>query len=240
MNSKKNITKKLKRINKQKKRKNEEVFHNYFLSISYIYMVVFAVLHYFLDKDSHFINTFGVLIINIIANFIYLKIVVKEFEISESNNYFRRINKSEFCKQSLINKKSEGQEIVAFKVVFILALVFVYILCCTLSKKIEFMDSKNAFDFMMFYLSTIYIDAFWNGRSKKLLSNLIPRPPEKEKNIKMVQRWFCNFKISIQNLNLIYEINEKNAFKRIIFWIFLLAIMMYQPYQVLQDMLLLI
>lgn len=205
--------KKKRRIDAIIKNKKKEILVNYFFSPSFFYMVIFASMHYFFDKNSIFLSTFGVVIIDIVASFIYYIMYLQQVWRDEINIYYENKKKNKPFMVPLINKSiGEYETIAAFKIILFLILsIFVciyYVIFGYILKSIEFMSASNAFEYAMFLISIAYFDVFWEGGVKKINYNF--------KRIRCLTK-------------------EDKIYKKIFFYILLFAVAMYQLYTFISD-----
>lgn len=193
--------------------KRKELLKNYFCSLSFIYMIGFASLHYFLDEGSIFLNTFGVVLIEMIASFIYYTLYLSQSRRDEINIACENKKIEKTYKIPLINKNiGEEGSISAFKMILFLIcfliMILYYGIVGNISKEVEFMSPSNAFEFIMFFVSIAYFDVFWEGGVKKFYSNF-----KRNRNIT----------------------KEDKRYKKTFFYIILCAVAVYQLYDFILD-----
>lgn len=208
------ISEKYKRkIKAIKKNRTREVLINYFVSFSFLYMLLFAGIHYFKDDDALFINTFGVVIIDVVASLIYYILLIKQIGRNQINICYENKKKTQPFPVSLIDKNlGENGTISAFKmIIFIIVLILLSIYCLIsvyYLSKAPFMSINNALDFVMFFISIAYFDLFWEGGIKKLSFNF---------------------------RRVLYLTSEDNFFIKTIFFSLLSIVAMYQLYTFIID-----
>ncbi|MBU3227356.1 hypothetical protein [Clostridium algidicarnis] len=201
------------RINGLIRRETRKLLKKYFCSLSFIYMIGFAFLHYFFDEDSIFLNTFGVVLIEMIASFTYYKLYLLQRKRDAINIVCENKKIQKPYKVPLIDKNiGEEGTIAAFKMVLFLICSFMMTLYYGIGgyifKKVEFMSLSNAFEFGMFFISVAYFDVFWEGGVKK---------------------FYSNFK-RMRNIT-----EEDKRYKKIMFYVFLCFVAVYQLYVFISD-----
>lgn len=190
----------------------------YLLSGVFIYSLLFAIIHFFIDLDKNglFIRTFGIVLIDVTANIAYLILYSIQSKREQVNNYLKNKKQQEFFWQPLIDKKMGKNSIVAaFKLIFFLLLtigylIYTYAYYCFFKNTYAFMTWGSAFEYVMFFLSVAYFDIFWDGGIKKFSYNL--------KNLK--------------------KITENDVLvKKTLFYCFLCLIALYQLYSIISNLL---
>lgn len=194
--------------------KRKEIFKNYFYSFYFTYMLFFSIFHYFFDKDSIFINTFGVAIIDILASFVYYSLYILEYKRNQINIACKYKKLDKPYKIPLIDKNigDEGSIAIFKLIIFLLlciVLVFYYGVFGYILQKVEFMSLSNSFDFVMFFISVAYFDMFFEG----------------------------DFKYLTFNINRIkFLVKDDIPVKRIAFYMFLSFVAIYQFYTIYSDL----
>lgn len=195
------------------KGEKRRLLKEYFCSLSFIYMISFAYIHYFSDKSSIFLNTFGVVFIEMMASFIYYKLYFLQRKRDAINIVCENKKKEKQYKVLLIDKNiGEEGTIAAFRMILFLfcstGMTLYYGIGGYILKKVEFMSLSNVFEFVMFFISIVYFDLFWEGGIKK---------------------FYSNFK---RNLNITK--NDK-IYRKILFHILLCFVAIYQLYVFISD-----
>lgn len=188
----------------------------YLFSITFIYSLIFASIHFFLDLDKNglFVRTYGLIIIDVIANVLYWILDAFQSAKEMKNVYLKNKRQQVDFTTPLLDKKIGGNATVsAFKMIFFLFFSMLYILYLYLNRYFKnvdlFMTKKSAFDYVMFYISIAYFDIFWEGGVKK---------------------FFCNLK----NLNLITE--NYSYVRKTAFYLFLFLVALYQMYSFISEL----
>lgn len=152
----------------------KKLLKNYFCSVSFIYMILFASLHYFFDKDSIFLTTFGIVIIDLIASYIYFKLFLLQSRRDGINITYEHKKLEKRYKLPLIDRTNTQETTISmFKMIILLlsyiVLSFYYLIYGNLIKKVEFMSVPNSIECVMFFISIAYFDIFFEGGIKKYL-----------------------------------------------------------------------
>lgn len=204
--------KKYRQINGMVKSKTKRCILAYLLSFSFIYSLTFATTHYFYDGNS-FINTYGLVIIDIMANALYYFLYIVQYKRNLINDYFRNKKQEYVFKIPLIDKEIRMSDMInSFRICFFIIISILYTIYLNvyspLIGKFQFMDMSDAFDYIMFFVSIAYFNVYWDGGYKNFLSNL--------KNIK--------------------SITENDKFlKKYMFYLILIFVAAYQIYTSISD-----
>lgn len=204
---------KMKTINGHTKEEFRECIQEYAFSFSVVYSLIFATVHFFGDKDSLFINTYGIFAIDLLANIVYCILYSIQYKRNLINKHLE--NKNEPCcfRTPLLNENEEKSSTVnAYKMLLFLLVTMVYVVYLYVYKFFtgtsRFMDVSNALDYVMFFMSIAYFDFFWDVGYKKFGSNL--------KSIKSITK-------------------EDKILRKYAFYFVLLVVAIYQCYSFISD-----
>ena len=172
--------KKIRKIRGKKKERIRQYLTQYILSFPFVYSLIFATLHFFFDKDKNglFLITYGLIMIDIFSNVLYLKLSISQLERDLINDHLKSKKQFLDLKPLLLDKGSERLYIViSFKLLLFLAISAIYILYLYGMKYLfgidAFMTNKSAFEYTMFFCSIVSFEVFWIGGVKNISYNLI-------------------------------------------------------------------
>lgn len=189
----------------------------YLFSGTFIYSLIFASLHFFLDSDKNglFVRTYGLIIMDAVANALYLILYIFQSEKDIINAYLKHKGQQVDLKMPLLDRKiGKNGTVYAFKIGIFLLFSILYIGYLYSYKyfiKVDkFMTIKSAFEYVMFFFSIAYFEVFWKDGVKKFSCNL--------KNLK--------------------EITKNNSsVRKITFYLFLFLVALYQIYSFISELL---
>lgn len=206
--------KKSRQINGMVKGKMKKCILEYLISLPFIYSLIFATAHYFCDGNS-FINTYVLVIIDIMANAFYYSLYIAQYKRNLINDYFINKKQGYAFKIPLIDKEIRVSDTInAFRISFfsifsVLYIIYLYFYNCSIGES-QFMSIKDSFDYIMFFISIAYFNVYWDGGYKRFVSNL--------KSIKLITK-------------------NDNFLKKYTFYLVLIFVATYQIYICISDVL---
>lgn len=207
-------SKKLKQIKGMTKGEGCKCIRECMLSFALVYSLIFATAHYFLDADSLILCTYGVVLMEILASVAYCILHIIQYRRDLINQYLHNTGQTIRYKISLLDKRNGVSETISgFKICFFLIITIGYLFVnyslMLFTGKGRFMDVNSAFDYVMFFISIAYFDIYWDGGYKQFVANL--------KNIIKITK-------------------DDNFFRKIVFYIILIVVAVYQIYAFISDM----
>lgn len=154
--------------------KRREILKNYFISISFIYTIFFAFLNYFTDSGE-FINTFVVVLIDMLGSLVYFKLYLEDYRRDIINYHYTNKNRKKLYKKLLDKNINKKIALSLYKMLIFLIVMLILIIYYNLSNifgNAKYIRLSNAIDFAMFYMSIIVCNILLEGGHERIKYNL--------------------------------------------------------------------
>ncbi len=208
--------KKIRQIKGMRKSWISQYFKQYLFSGTFIYSLIFASLHFFLDSDKNglFVRTYGLIIMDAVANVLYLILYIFQSEKDMINDYLKNKKQQVDLKTPLLDKKiGKNGTVSAFKIMIFLLFSILYVFYLYSYKYFinvdMFMTKKSAFEYVMFFISIAYFEVFWEDGVKNFSCNL--------KNLKGITK-------------------NDSSVRKTTFYLFLFLVALYQIYSFISEL----
>lgn len=208
--------KKIRQIKGMRKSWISQYLKQYLFSGTFIYSLIFASLHFFLDSDKNglFVRTYGLIIMDAVANVLYLILYIFQSEKDMINDYLKNKKHQVDLKTPLLDKKiGKNGTVSAFKIMIFLLFSILYVFYLYSYKFFinvdMFMTKKSAFEYVMFFISIAYFEVFWEDGVKKFSCNL--------KNLKEITK-------------------NDSSVRKTTFYLFLFLVAFYQIYSFISEL----